>query len=389
MQNPTLPPRGTIGVRDEGQEIDSLLCSLHRAATALHEDVEATRRSARASHVVDFSQFEARANRIASLRHIHTELQKLTAIVAQHGQAADALHQEEIASMQEYIDSTTRVVSAETRVVSADTRRTRAAKATEPRRPPPDPANLGIPWKDKALTARILGRADRGGRPAPPARAPTNPGRSVWDTPPRTPPNIGGAVNVSTPPPADPRAVELSRRKIVLDDHVSLDAVIIPGSLKDPREILAAVSTPELYYIPAWDHFAVRCGAVVFHGNVGKIYPTDTGRAQRAPERVKECRHRGQCPSLKGGEGASCAYYHDPEECPGSRDVRNYIADSWVYAPATTRYSARYGSRRIGSRDSLRGGLQEISASDARRHVAQTTHDILCSIILAKYVLGA
>jgi hypothetical protein len=69
--------------------------------------------------------------------------------------------------------------------------------------------------------------------------------------------------------------------------------------------------------------------------------------------------------------------------------VRNYIADSWVYAPVTTRYSARYGSRRIGSRDSLRGDLQEISASDARRHVAQTAHDILCSIILAKYVLGA
>jgi hypothetical protein len=383
MQNSTLTPRGTIGVRDEGQEIDSLLCSLHRVATALHDDVEATRRSAsaRASHIVDFSQFEARANRIASLRHLHTELQKLTAIVAQHGQAADALHQEEIASMQEYIDSTSRVVSA-------DTRRTCAAKAAEPRRPPPDPANLGVPWKDEALTARILGRAVRGGRPGPPARAP-EPSRSVWDTPPRTPPNSGGAVNVSTLPPADPRAVELSRRKIVLDDRVSLDAVIIPGALKDPREILAAVSTPELYYIPAWDHFAVRCGAVVFHGNVGKIYPTDTGRAQRAPERVKECRHRGQCPSLKGGKGASCAYYHDPEECPGSRDVRNYIADSWVYAPVTTRYSARYGSRRIGSRDSLRGDLQEISASDARRHVAQTAHDILCSIILAKYVLGA
>jgi hypothetical protein len=177
-----------------------------------------------------------------------------------------------------------------------------------------------------------------------------------------------------------------SRKKIVLDDLVSLDAVVIPETLRDPREILASITTPELYYIPHWDHFAVCCGAVVFHGNVGEIYPaTPTGRRQRTPVRVKECRRRGNCPSLKGGP--PCSYYHDPEECPGSRDVRNYIADSWVYASTGVRYSARYGSRRIGSREALQGDLEQISAGDARRHIAQTAHDIICSVILAKYVL--
>ena len=373
-KNAAPPEQNAIGVRDEGQEIDALLCSLHRVTTTLHDDVEATRRTstARASHIVDFSQFEARARQIATLRHLHTELQKLTTVVAQHGQAADTLHQEELASMQEYIDMTCRLDPR------AAARRGRSPpRAAAPARTPS--ADRGVPWKDEALTARVLGRALRGRAAAEPAR-----GASVWAAPPREP----RTPSVSTLVPA---TAAYPRRKIVLDDLVSLDAVIIPDAIADPREILAAVTTPELYYIPRWDHFAVRCGAVVFHGNVGQVYPTYSGRSQRAPVRVKECRHRGACPSLARGDkkAAPCAYYHDPEECPGSKDVRNHIADSWVYAPVTTRYSARYGSRRLGSRDALKSDLQEISAGDARRHVAQTAHDILCSIILAKYVLAA
>lgn len=114
MSSTTQTPRGTIGIRDENQEIDSLLCSLHRVTTSLHEGVEATRRTAEAqvSRTVDFSQFEARVNRIATLRHLNSELLELTAVVAHHEQAADALHQEELASMLEHIDSTRPLASS-------------------------------------------------------------------------------------------------------------------------------------------------------------------------------------------------------------------------------------------------------------------------------------
>ena len=77
------------------------------------------------------------------------------------------------------------------------------------------------------------------------------------------------------------------------------------------------VLTPELYYTSAWDHFAVRCGAVVFHGSIGTVYPTDRGRTQCVPKWVKECHFRGRCSSLKKvGKGPPCSYYYDPEECP-------------------------------------------------------------------------
>lgn len=398
------PEQNTISVRDERREIDALLCTLHRTASALHGNVEASRRTApaRASHIVDFSPFESRARQISTLRHLHAELQKLTAVVAHHGREADALHQEELTSMQEYIDTTCRLDPRD-----APARPPRGAPARAPRGAPRDCSVFsslskndhsadvrGVPWKDEALTARVLGLTRRG-RAAAALGADTSNHNRV--APPRTAPSapavvaaLGAEPLPRSPPAPDGQAPAHPRCKIVMDDLVSLDAVIIPETLEDPREIFAAVTTPELYYIARWDHFAVRCGAVVFHGNVGQVYSAIGGRPLRAPVRVKECRLRGACPSLARGSTAPppCAYYHDPGECPGSKDVRNFVADSWVYTPVTTRYSARYGSRRLGSRDALRGDLQEISASDARRHLAQTAHDIICSVILAKYVLA-
>ena len=331
LESPPLS-QGGGHTRGEIQEIESLMCSLHRVAEDLHEKVEGTRRRA-GPHIVDFDQFEARTDRISTMRLLHAQLQKLTAAVAQYGQAADLLHQEEITSMQKYINQTPHT----------------AEGVLEP--PQANGTRAGVPWKDEAMTARIFGRG--GSRPPP------EPARS-----------------------APPRPNPPERRMVMLGEGVSLDARIVPETIKDPRDILAAVSTPELYYIPRWDHFAVRCGAVVFHGNVGRIYPP-AGRL--SIENVKECRHRSRCPSLAGPKAAACSYYHSPGECPGSRDVRNFIADSWVYDHGN---GARYGSRQIGDRESLCGDLQRISETDSRRHLAQTTQDILISIILEKYVLG-
>jgi hypothetical protein len=311
-------------------------------ATSVHEEVEATRRgparSAQPNYIVDLTQFEARARQIALLRRLHAGLLEITAVVARYGSAADALHQDETRAVQDYI-------------ASADSLRRSGSRT-----PPRTAGDRGVPWKDKALTARVMRR----GAPESPRLPSPSPGPS-------------------------PPTTRLTRRTIALTDQISLDAVVIPDEVCDPREILAAVSTPELYYIVRWNHFAVRAGAVVFHGNVGRVYPA--GRPQRTPARVKECRRGGACPSFFGGP--PCSYYHDPAEADGrAADVRNFTADSWLYTPATSRHSARYGSRRIGTRDALESDLREISAGDARRHLAQTAHDIVCSMILAKYVLG-
>lgn len=333
-----------------GQEVDTLLSSMHRAVTELHESIESTRRSDGSSHIVDFEQFESRARKISELRAIHTELQKITSMVAQCGMKAETLHEDELQALQGYIASATK---------------------GRPRR--------GEPWKDKERTARVL-MSDPKSDPKTDSK--TGP-KSDSKTGPKTDPK-SDIEWVSAAPVAELGAPGPSRCRIELAEQVSLDAVIVPDSLEGSREILAAVGTSELYYIPQWDHFAVRVGAVVFHGNIGQVYSGGSRSAQKTPKRVKECRHHSDCPSLRGG--ARCSYYHDPAE-GHSRDIRNFIADSWVYVSATSRHAARYGSRRIGSREALASDLQSITHVDARRFLAQTAHDILCSIILAKYVL--
>lgn len=370
-------PAVSIGLRDTAQEIDSLLCSLHRVSTSVHEDIEETRRrpTDRPSHIVDFSQFETRARQIALLRHLHSELQGIVTAVAQYGLAAETLHQEELQAMQEYIASADSLRQARPPAAPM------SAVPAVPMLAVPSslPATLGVPWKDRALTARVLGVT----APAPPAKV-----RQAASQFAR--PAVAEAPAASPPAPLvrAPVTQSFARQKIVLADQVSLDAVVIPENLWEPREVFAAVSTPELYYVPRWNHFAVRVGAVVLHGNVGRIYPTD-GRESLV--KVKECRLRGECPSLRP-RGPPCTYYHDPAAAgaaagAAAADVRNYVADSWVYSPAASRYSVRYGSRRLGSREALATDLQEISAGDARRFLDQVAHDVLCAIILAKYVL--
>ncbi len=363
-------------------EVDTLLCSLHRAALTLREDVEATRRgsSARESHIVDFTQFEARARRIATLRRLHSELRNLVTVVGRYGTAAEALHREEVQAMQNYL-------------ASAETLR---QPPGPPAAPEPGPGRKGsstvadvrgVPWKDHALTARIFGRdppAASQAEPAKPQRANTKP----RPTPKAQPPPRHPAARTHSSAPAQPAvqvvALAPARGAIALAPHISLDAAIIPKGLTSPRDILDAVSTPELHFIPQWDHFAVRVGAVVFHGNLGQVYPSGGQGGERCPERVKECRLRKDCARRVAG---GCAYYHNPADVPGSRDVRNFMADSWVYVSAASRAGAHYGSRRFGSRGNLETDLRGISAGEARRHVDQTAHDILCAIILAKYVL--
>ena len=94
---------------------------------------------------------------------------------------------------------------------------------------------------------------------------------------------------------------------------------------------------------------------------------------------MTECRRRA-CDAH-----ASCHYYHDPEYYPGTAETRNFMADSWRYTPAAS--PARYGARRIGSSEFIEADLQAINNDEAGRFVDQTSHDILCSLILLRYAI--
>jgi hypothetical protein len=186
----------------------------------------------------------------------------------------------------------------------------------------------------------------------------------------------------SAAPAAIPRPLELKRRAPVqVAGNIYVDAVELPPGLRSPAEVFAAITSNELYYVPGWNHFAVKVAGCVLHAGLGHIYrgaPFRGGTGDGPPRCVKEC-HRSKC----AGEG--CQYYHDPEEFPGSANVRNFMAESWCYAPAAS--PARYGARRIGSAGDLENDIRSISVEDARKFIHQVSHDLLCAMVLWQHVV--
>lgn len=278
------------------KEIDSRVCSLQRIAAQLKQHAEEAQLK---GAILNLEAIESRANCIAVMRHMHTELQKLLALVAKNGQNAEIIHRNEIKVAQEGL------------VRAQDTHWGRAAAPPEPR-----------------------------------------------------------AAVPAAPRPPNPRA----RVPVAEGTDLALEATVLPEALRRPAEVFAAIQGGELYYVPAWRHFAFRVGPCVLHAGLGRIY-----RPGETPERVKECYRQG-C------TGRGCRYYHDPEVYPGG-DVRNYMADSWLYMPPGA--MTRYGGRRFGSSGSLEIDLRTMTPEDARRHLHQTTHDVICSLILWQQVIGA
>lgn len=184
--------------------------------------------------------------------------------------------------------------------------------------------------------------------------------------PPAPPPGLSAG-----PPPG-------GRLEVALAPGIALEAVPVPPDLEDPRDIFDAVATPELYYIARWDHFAVRVGAAVFHGNLGNVsFP---GLSEEKGGRRRECRRPG-CRGAAGG----CPRYHDPARHPGARDVRDFGAESW--APAGLSGGGR--GRALCSRATLVGDLGAATSAAIRRQLDLTAHEVLCGVILAKYGGGA
>jgi hypothetical protein len=341
---------------------------IREEAERVHAQAQATKHDRKAMQI-DFAKFETRSRCIAQLRALAEEAQKLAAAIGAYVREVEAVHREDVQLIQEHLDG------------SSD-RESASQPASKPQLAPA--GKSAAPWADSATTNRALWG---GAQPASkPQLAPAGKSAAPWADSATTNRALwGGAQPASKPQLAPAPKWHINRRNVPLAEGVSLEAQVIPAAVWDAREVYEKVGAGGLYYIAAWDHFAARCGPMVFHGNIGKIYPVAEHGAPRTPALVKECRSRGQCASLRP-DGPPCTYYHDPLECPGSRDVRNFIADAFLYLPPTVP-GARRG-RRIGSRDSLATDLADITASDARRFIAQTAHDILCSLLLAKYALA-
>ncbi len=128
----------------------------------------------------------------------------------------------------------------------------------------------------------------------------------------------------------------------------------------------------ELYYVNSADHFAFKIAGQMFHGNIGTIYSDE-----KNPEKIKECKFGSTC--IKRDK---CDYYHDPTQFSGSKDRRNFIASSWLYAPPNRAVRGR--SRRFGSREHLDVDICSVQDDEIARARDQVMHDLLCSVLVAQ-----
>lgn len=355
------------------EEAENRLCSLRRIADSLKDSVDNMQQS---GPFFNLALVEVRAKYIAAMKNIHSEVQKLLSQVAENGAAAEALHRGEIKTMQESLKRA--VVSAPGPVSPATSANGEARRAM-----------ASVPAMSLSSASSAKASTVAGQEPAE-ARGATKSGTTaaplgVW---------AGGSPVAKL---ALPAAGPQNRARIPIpvgmlsdaDDSappaITLEAIVVPKELNTTREILSSVTGHELFYIPQWNHFAARVGGTVFHANVAHIYSRlgerRQGRNRARPERVREC-DRASCGRR------SCRYYHDPEGFPNSRDVRNFTAESFIYAPPTMSPRGTGILRRFGSASSLDIDIKLISPDEARLFVHQVSHDILCALILCKYVPG-
>lgn len=133
----------------------------------------------------------------------------------------------------------------------------------------------------------------------------------------------------------------------------------------------------ELYYVESADHFAFKIAGMLFHGNIGNIYTNEPD-----PLRIKTCKFRSNCTN------SACTYYHDPLHGGNSKDTRNYIASSWLYASPHSPFKNRKTARRFGSREYINTDLTTLSDDEVERFNDQSVHDMLCSMVLNRYHNG-
>jgi len=124
-----------------------------------------------------------------------------------------------------------------------------------------------------------------------------------------------------------------------------------------------------LYYVEPSDQFVLKINGQLFYGNIGTIFSNNS-----SPTKIKTCKYNKSCTKNY------CTYYHDPRYNSQSKDIRNYMASSWIYNSNTPDKKIR----RFGSRYKMRDDITQLNDEEYERFRAQTMHEILCSIILGQ-----
>ncbi len=152
---------------------------------------------------------------------------------------------------------------------------------------------------------------------------------------------------------------------------LTLDAfVIAPNSLEFLPE------QGKLFYIPEYDHFAIKICGHILHGNMGTIYTTN----DKTPKFIKPCRYNQGC------NKENCDYYHDPVINSGSKDIKNYTANSFLFAHFGSNHGARREMRRFGSRDTAEIDIKCVTEENVALFEEQLMHDIISYLLLKKFV---
>lgn len=190
--------------------------------------------------------------------------------------------------------------------------------------------------------------------------------------------NNTNTINTNTNTIINTKQAKTSRIPVSVPPINNTQLVSVTPSIDLPaRRVLSfndVTTNGDLYYIDSCNHFAFRIAGVLFHGNVGAVYG-----AESEPTKIKDCKYGANC------SRDSCTYYHDPMKSPTSSDVRNYISNSWVYLPSTSPLRNRKISRGYGAIQYLDADVNNVDAEDASRFFDQTTHDVLCSLILDRH----
>lgn len=172
---------------------------------------------------------------------------------------------------------------------------------------------------------------------------------------------------------------------IVIEDKIkstdNVESKHVPHKTSVPINIIGGINIPaikivstnqiklsgELYYIESNDIFAIKICGRIYYGNIGNIYDSN-------PKKIKECNNRNN------HNFTQCNYYHPFSKYPASKDIKNYVSSSWIYASCDERSKTCY--RRIGSRKNIEFDIQNMTISNVSEFESQLMHDILCGLAI-------